>query len=285
MNLPFGIVIPYFNIMLVPTIVLIFILYIVGMVLSRSSNTRWYKVAGIILGVILFLPGLLYAASFFAPVDRICFLLKLRSLPFSELFAAGMGFFPGFYNGIMRFDMRSGPGFLKISLFWTALILAVVPFIYPFIYPLDHETMGNHWEGAACTQTTEYTSGSCCVATILRDSGMEGNEREMARECFTTTLGTQRWAMGKALAKRGFQIKVENLKASVDKIPSPSILEVSFPGNAERTEVPHYIAVLFNSKNGYIVCDPLVGELRLSLEDLKNDYKLSGFCLTAENRK
>jgi ABC-type bacteriocin/lantibiotic exporter with double-glycine peptidase domain len=153
------------------------------------------------------------------------------------------------------------------------ILVIFVPYLNLIIYPIDYDSIGNQWSERICTQTNEKTAGACVVATFLRDSGKEGNEKSISIQTQTTKRGTNSWQMAQTLRQEGYKISFKFDKELIDNPPAPCIAGVKFD---DPTRPYHYIALLGNTERGYIVGDPLEGRLRIKAKYLGENYDLTG---------
>ena len=86
------------NPLLYPTLLLTALSFYVG---DRSGRRR-LSALPLLLGLLLTLPAALFVIYYLHVLDRAAWFYQFRSLPFTELTAAGLGFLPGYRNARLR---------------------------------------------------------------------------------------------------------------------------------------------------------------------------------------
>ena len=132
------------NYLLFPTVLIASILFAVGTALSRPANKCAFLALGVV-GVLMALPGILFAAYYLKILGVPILLYQFRSIPFSELTAGGAGFLAGLLHGKFsrneRFRRVAGrgvfPGILALGL--------LVPYLKPILRPPHWGQFQNKW--------------------------------------------------------------------------------------------------------------------------------------------
>jgi predicted double-glycine peptidase len=147
-----------------------------------------------------------------------------------------------------------------------------VPYLKPLLRPADWGAFSDKRQGVAVMQTTPYSCGPATAATLLNALGTSATELDIAREARTSASGTENWYLARAIRNRGHSARFERSSAIV----TSSIAGVTGGGYG------HYIAVVSHNAGDYLVVDPLVGERRMTAEELTNRYDFTGFYLVVE---
>src|SRR5205823_4482151 len=199
--------------------------------------------------------------------DRWAWFYEFRSLPGTELAGSGIGLLAGFLFAASG----AQPRIVRFAIPVLALLVVFVPFAKPVLRPLNATSFADRWKDGVCLQSTPSSCGPACVATLLREAGQEVSERELARECFTYSGGTENWYLARSLRSRGLGVRYEVSSRDPASIPCPSIAGVGVAGAG------HFITVLRRNGDSYVVGDPLFGRLTLAAADLRTRYRFTGF--------
>ncbi len=266
------------NYLFFPTVLIASILFAIGRRLSsRASNSRFATLC--VIGVLMALPGLLFAVYYLKFLGEPIWLYQFRSVPFSELTAGGAGFFAGLLHGKFSQDERfrrvAGrwffPGILALGL--------LVPYLKPIVRPPDWKLFQDKWSEDVCLQTSESSCGPACAATLLRQRGKSVTEEEIAKESFTSRNGTENWYLARALRKRGCDVRFTFESDANKPWPFPSIAGVRLPASGNNG---HFITVLDHIGDKYVIGDPLEGKITRSQSELRDDYEFTGFFMVVK---
>ncbi len=228
----------------------------------------------VLLGLALAAPGALFAVYYAHVLDRAAWFYQFRSLPFTELTAAGLGFLPGYLNAVLRRHTVIGWIFLPAL---TALVL-FVPYAKSVLVPLNTRTMQERWVDGVCRQSTASTCGPASAATLLRALGIPATERGLARECYTYGSGTENWYLARALRRRGLRVRFVVISPEPEALPYRSIAGTTLgTGGAG-----HFVAVLDRSDGKYLIGDPAHGRRLLPRARLRPGYVFTGFFMLVE---
>jgi hypothetical protein len=261
------------NYMLFPTLLIASILLAVGIGLGRRAKMPflfWLCIFGLIIA----LPGIVFAAYYLKIFGEPIWLYKFRSVPFSELSAGGAGFLAGLLHGKfsqgVRFRRIAGrlffPGILAIGL--------IVPYLKPLLRPPNWNQFQNRWSRDVCLQTSESSCGPACAATLLRKFGITATEKEIAAASLTSRNGTENWYLARALRARGLNVQFVFSPDLKNPWPYPAIAGVRL---AESGGTGHFIAVLDRIGDEYVIGDPITGKSVQSQSDLLGSYEVTGF--------
>jgi predicted double-glycine peptidase len=237
----------------------------------RSSPTRSAFLA---LSFFFAVPGLMYVAYYVHLFDSAAWFYNFRAARFTELVASGMGLLFGYLYSWMEPDTLGEKVFAPVIL----SILVFIPFMKPLLAPIDLSRLKSECPDNICLQSTESSCGPASAATILKAYGIRSSEQELAKDAFTYRGGTENWYLARALTKRGFDVRVMQIKMP-DQLPTPSIAGVLLGGGAG-----HFIAVLSSDKDIVTVVDPLIGKLVMSHAQLLRKYHFTGFFLVVSRK-
>jgi len=200
-------------------------------------------------------------------------------MPLTELAAGGLGLSAGLLAAPPAKRQQNGE--LASWLCGGALLLWVaVPYVKPLVNALDPGELHDEWRDDVCLQSTESSCGPAAVATLLRAHGVQAEEAELARECFTSRGGTENWYLARAMRRRG--VRVDYVSATgVNDVPLPCIAGVRLGGPQGDG---HFITILGRSGERHITGDPRLGRLVMSEGDLARDYHFTGFFMASPSR-
>ena len=256
------------NLLFFPVVALAALLFVAGYKLGirpASPGVNWlvHAAAGACA-----LPGILFAIYYLHLFDDAVWFYRFRSLPFTELTAAGAGLLAGLLHA---WTVRKGlrvrpllPGLLLIGLF--------IPYMKPVVSPLDLTSLAAECRDGVCLQSTPSTCGPSSVASILRMFDIRETEKTLAREAYTSSGGTENWYLARALRRRGFPVEYVVLDRPVASLPYPSVAGVVLPGGAG-----HFISVLGETDTSYVVGDPMHGKVNVPKARPAAAYNFTGF--------
>jgi hypothetical protein len=259
--------------MALPALVCAFLLFGLGAVISKKTTNPRKRIALLLAGVLLSIPGGLFIAYYTHFFDNAAWFYNFRALPGIEIAAAGLGFLAGITYTWLEPESLGEKVFLPGVLF----ILVLGPFAKPLLDALDYERLSDRWKDGICLQSTFSTCGPSSAATILKAFGQDASEQELAKECYTSRGGTEIWYIMRALRKRGFRTNVV-IQSTENPLPeTPAIAGVVLRGGSG-----HFIAVMSETGGQVVIADPLVGRLVVKREDLYRTYHFTGFFLTVQ---
>lgn len=264
-----------FNPVVVPLAGLGAVAFAVGFLLSRRVVSRRGVLIYAIVSSVLAVPWLLFALDYRYAVDIGAWFYEFRALSASELAAAAAGLLFGFIH--RRIAGASWRSRIVVKWFFTLLFFAVLlsPYVNLVLSPVRYEDLSDRWSEGVCVQNSESTCGPCALATLLRLYGHRASEREMAREVYSDSGGTLPHHMLRALRRRGIPVRLIIHRGPPASIAYPSIATVKLP---ELADIKHFIVVLDRNGDSYTIGDPLLGRVRLSLQDMRREYKFAGVC-------
>jgi len=269
------------NPLFIPTILLVVILFFVGKRFARRSKSPWFPFIGIITAI----PAVAFATYYTKLFGEAGWFYWFRSLPFSELTAAGLGLFTGW----LEVKREQNPRLKNLSSGFFIPFLMVLcvsaPYLKQILLRPDWNKFENRWSENVCLQSSESSCGPASAATLLRYFGKEATELEIAREAFTTRRGTENWYLLRAIRRHGLAVNYAVVEPGADHVRFPAIAGVKL-NHADGAG--HFIAVLGKAGENLIVGDPLTGREELTRKELDDRYAFTGFYLTCnrpDNRR
>jgi Peptidase C39 family len=266
------------NYLIIPTFAVALILFAVGM--SAGSRTEGFAFVSVcIFGLLIAIPGVLFAGYYLKFLGEPTWLYQFRSLTFSEVSAGAAGFIAGLLHGKFsvheRFRRIAGrwffPGILALGLF--------VPYLKPILRPPDWKHFQDKWSEDVCLQTSESSCGPACAATLLRRLGKIATEEQIARASFTSGNGTENWYLTRTLRRHGVEVHFDFISDVNQPWPFPAIAGVRLPGSGN---TGHFITVLDHIGDKYLIGDPLEGRIVQSQSELRGTYDFTGFFLVVK---
>jgi len=249
------------------------VFYWLGSKLNHASNTPLHVILLWMAALVLAFPALAFALYYTGWLGEPLWLYRFRTMPGSELSAAGLGLLAG----VIQTNREAWPRFRKFtSRLGVPTLLAVivfVPYLKPLARPVRLPDAPNGWSDEVCKQSTPSTCGPASAATLTRLAGKPVEEYELARECFTSESGTENWYLARALKRRGMHVEFLKSSADFEQLPWPAIAGVKTHGSG------HFIPILGKEGTSYIVGDPMVGREVKSLTELREEYQFTGFFL------
>ena len=264
-----------FNWIIFPTILLTFILFKVGHLLYFHFNSVQIKFLLLIISFLFAIPGFLFSIYYLHFFDNAEWFYYFRSLPFIELTASCAGLFAGVIYGFIY----------KSNIFLRAILIALlyigiaIPYLKPVIGKITESEFSDKWSNDVCMQSSLSSCGPASAATLLKSAGIKISEKQLVRECFTYTGGTEVWYLARAFRKRGLDVTFKIFSITPDKLPVPSIAGVNLG------IVGHFIPIISKTETGYVVGDPLIGRKIYTTSELFEQYKFTGFFMIIKQRK
>ncbi len=255
-------------------VVLGFLGYFLGLYWARKVRARVPSFLAVCVALVLAMPAIVYDLYYARVLGEPIWLYRIRTVPGSELLASFVGLFAGWIQGRMvpHWHLSAlGKQFLVPVLLGLAIAL---PHLKPLFRPLRSGTLREKWKGEACLQSTPSTCGPAAAATIVRGLGGGLLERELARESFTCSSGTENWYLARTLRRHGFQTAFVLSDPSKVALPAMAGVRLKSLGNSG-----HFIALLGRSGNKLVVADPMEGISTNRLADLEGPYEFTGFFL------
>jgi hypothetical protein len=232
----------------------------------RSAKDKPFKMrAGFfLLSLLAAIPGVSFSVHYAHVFPEPSWYYQFRSVAGTELLVVFLGVAGGFAATLL-------PRVLLILPLLGAAAFSIVPFIKPFIGPIPDGELKDQWDGAICLQSTASTCGAASTATILRFLGGEASESELAAEAHSYNGGTEAWYLARASRSRGYDVHFDFTPAFSPDGSFPALVGVRLGSTG------HFIAILDQQGDKFLVGDPLFGRELLSREDLQKRYAFTGF--------
>jgi hypothetical protein len=229
-----------------------------------GDKSPWVGGAFFLLAV----PALCYDLYYLRVWEEPMWLYRIRSWPASELLAAPAGLFAGWAQGRLQ-------GRWRVSVLSASVLMLLgltVPYVKQLAAPVE---LSEKWRDGVCLQSSPSTCGPASAATLLTALGVPTLEAEIARDAFTTWSGTENWYLRRAIERRGIKCDYAWITPPVTRLPHPSIAGLKLGGDAG-----HFVAVLDEDAEGYVIADPLYGRSKVTKAALaKGGTSFSGFFL------
>lgn len=256
-----------------PTLLLTAVWFFIGLRISCRVHSYWLPTTGVLLAI----PAIIFAAYYSKIFGEAIWLYQIRSLPFTELAAASIGFLAGW----LQYQRQSHPQWnRRISGFFIPFLTVLcvsMPYLKQIFLRPDWSQFKNRWIENVCVQSSESSCGPASAATLLHYFGKTGTELEIARESYTSRRGTENWYLIRSIRRRGLNADYAVITPDINHLPYPSIAGVKL-NHADGSG--HFIALLGRTGDKFIVRDPLMGREELPLKELADRYTFTGFFLT-----
>ena len=239
--------------------------------LARDLSIRTRTLLAI-LASLAALPGASFALHYTHLFPEQAWYYQFRSLAGTELLVIFIGIAGGLFATILP-----RASFILPVLGVTAFSIA--PFLKPFIGPIGADTLVDLWEDDVCLQSTPSTCGAASTATILKQLGVKTTESELAMEAHSYNGGTEAWYLARAARSRGFEVDFDFNSGFSPEDGLPVVVGVRLD------TVGHFIPVLGQDGDRFVIGDPLFGRERLSREELHKRYDFTGFHMRIGNPK
>jgi hypothetical protein len=259
----------HFNPMLIPTVVLGYALFFAGYTVSARLTGRGSRIGWMLFGVLLGLPGILMPMYYLHFFDRWAFFFTFRAVPLSELTASASGILAGTVANYSA-RLRASRSVMTVGMLIILTLGLAAPYAKPILAPVDPSVYRNQWRDDVCLQSTA-SCGAASAATILRLYGIEATEREIAGECYTYVSGTENWYLARALRRRGLKADFIFVDPPVRDLPVPSIAGINMG------QAGHFITILSENEDHYVVGDPLSGRSEIPKNEIFDRIRFTGF--------
>jgi hypothetical protein len=210
------------------------------------------------------IPGASFAFFYTQILPEAAWYYQFRSILGVELLLVFLGVAGGL---VASFFPRMLLGF---PLFAVAAF-SIIPFIKPFVGPIPDGKLRDEWDGDVCLQSTSSTCGAASTATILKQLGTDATEPEIAAEAHSYSGGTEAWYLARAARSRGFDVDFVFTSGFSPEIGLPAVVGVRLGS------IGHFIPILGQKGDLFIVGDPLRGRELLSRRELNERYRFTGF--------
>lgn len=217
-----------------------------------------------LLAIVAAIPAASFAVYYAHVLPEPSWYYQFRSITGTELLVVFIGIAGGLVAALLPRML------LAIPLFGVAAF-SIAPIIKPLIGPIPQGTFGDEWDGEVCLQSTPSTCGAASTATILKQFGADVTESELAAEAHSYAGGTEAWYLARAARSRGFDVHFEFNPGFSPEDGLPAVVGVRLGS------IGHFIAILGQEGDKFIIGDPLRGRELLSREELEQRYDFTTF--------
>lgn len=235
---------------------------------DKPAKTRIFLSIGALVTAI---PGASFAAYYAHILPEPAWYYEFRSFAGTELLVVFVGIAGGLIATLL-------PRILLVFSLLGVAAFSIAPIIKPFIGPIPAATFMDEWDGEVCLQSTPSTCGAASTATILRQFGIEVTELELATEAHSYSGGTEAWYLARAVRSRGLEAQFDFEAGFSPERGLPAVVGVQLGS------IGHFIAVLGQENDQFVVGDPLSGRELLSHEELQERYVFTGFHMRIQNQ-
>lgn len=228
---------------------------------DKPTKTRILWSAGALVAAI---PGASFAAYYAHIIPESSRYYEFRSLTGTEFLIVFIGIAGGLIATLL-------PRVILILPLFGVAAFSITPIIKPFIGPIPANTFRDEWDKEVCLQSTPSTCGAASTATILRQLGIEVEESELAKEAHSYSGGTEAWYLARAARSRGLKSHFDFGSGFSPEQGLPAVVGVQLGS------IGHFIAVLGQENDQFVVGDPMQGRELLSREELHKRYSFTGF--------
>lgn len=217
-----------------------------------------------ILAIFAAMPGASFAAYYAHILPEPSWYYQFRSIWGTELLIVFLGIAGGLVATLL-------PRMLLVLPLLGVAAFSIAPIIKPFVGPIPGGTLRDEWDGEVCLQSTPSTCGAASTATILKQFGVDAKESEIAAEAHSYGGGTEAWYLARAARSRGFDVDFVFRPEFTPEDGLPAVVGVRLES------IGHFIPILGQQGDRFIIGDPLRGRELLSREELQQRYDFTGF--------
>jgi hypothetical protein len=235
-----------------------------GVYRIAKSATLKNRILVSIAATLAAVPAASFALYYTHLLPEMAWYFQFRSIRATELLIVLLGVAGGALASLL-------PRLLRILPLAGVVAFAVAPFLKPFIGPIPAGTLRDKWDGPICLQSTPSTCGAASTATILKYLGRDVTESELAAEAHSYARGTEAWYLARAVRSRGFVVDFEIAPGFTPEAGLPAVVGVRLGS------IGHFIPILGREGDRFIIGDPLHGREILTLDELYQRYRFTGF--------
>jgi hypothetical protein len=262
------------NWMLIPTLLCAGLLFGIGLMVARSLFDGKKSAVLFAIASAAAAPGIIFAVYNLKIFNEPIWLYRWRALPFSELSASGVGFLMGCLHERFAGKLKLSRVGKKILFPVLLLMIISIPYLKPIFRPMKASQFHERWSDGVCLQSSDSTCGPASAATLLQARGRNVTERQMATEAFTSNSGTENWYLNRSLRKHGVVVEYRKTEPQPSSLYFPAIAGVRL---LDQNGPGHFIAVLDRQGADYVIGDPLVGKVKMTVKQLQAEYYFTGF--------
>jgi hypothetical protein len=243
--------------------ILAFAAFFVAYRSSKRISTK-SRILIAFLAIVAAIPAASFAVYYAHVIPEWNWYYQFRSIAGTEFLMVFIGVAGGMVATLM-------PRFLLVIPLLGVALFSVAPIIKPFIGPIPNGSFRDEWNGEVCLQSTPSTCGAASTATILKQLGADVTESELAAEAHSYARGTEAWYLARAARSRGFDVNFKFNPGFSPEDGLPAVVGVRLES------IGHFIAILGQEGDKFIIGDPLRGRKLLSREELELRYDFTAF--------
>lgn len=218
------------------------------------------------------IPGASFAVYYAHILPEPAWYYQFRSIPGTELLVGLLGVAGGLVATLL-------PRVLLVLPLFGVAAFSIAPVIKPFFGPIPRGALLEAWEGDVCLQSTPSTCGAASTATILRHFGIAATESALAAEAHSYSAGTEAWYLARAARSRGCDVAFDLGPGFSPEGGLPAVVGVRLESRG------HFIPILGQDGDRFIVGDPMRGPESLSRDQLQQRYEFTGFHMRFKNNR
>ena len=242
------------------SLILSIILFYIGLKLRNKLKASRYKNALLVISLILAVPGFSMVTYYFHLIDSPHWYIEFRAIPNIECINSFIGLFMGF----AKINSKS----IALSL---TVLMVVIPFSKPIIRPITLN-LESKWINDVCIQSSPASCGPSSLATIFQQKGIRTSEEEIAAASYTCSSGTEIWYLLRHASGKGLNYSYKHIK-NIHDVETPCIIGTNISG------IGHFITVLETTRDKYVIGDPLIGKIELTIKEFEERYELDGLMI------
>jgi hypothetical protein len=250
--------------------ILAFVAFFVVYRVAKGTPTK-KRILLALLAIVAAIPGATFAAYYAHVFPEPSWYYHFRSNTGTELLVVLLGVAGGLVATLL-------PRAILVLPLLGVAAFSIAPIIKPFIGPITAGTLQDEWDGEICLQSTPSTCGAASTATILKQLGVDVTESELAAEAHSYAGGTEAWYLARAARSRGFDVDFVFTPGFTPEDGLPAVVGVRLGS------IGHFIPILGQEGDRFIVGDPLRGRELLSREELDERYDFTGFHMRIKNK-
>lgn len=225
-----------------------------------------------VLALIAAIPGASFTMYYTHILPEPSWYYQFRTIAGTEFFAVFLGVAGGLVATLF-------PRMLLVLPLLGVAAFSIAPIIKPFIGPIPAGALQDEWDGDVCLQSAPSTCGAASIATILKQFRVDVTESELAADAHSYAGGTEAWYLARAARSRGFEVYFVFKRGFTPEDGLPAVVGVRLGS------VGHFIPILGQEGDQFIVGDPLHGRELLSRNELEQRYDFTGFHMRIKNKE
>jgi Peptidase C39 family len=224
-----------------------------------------------LLAIVASFPGASFAVYYAHVFPEPSWYYQFRSIAGTEFLLLFVGVAGGLASTLL-------PRMLLFLPLFGVAAFSITPILKPFIGPIPDGSLQHQWDGEVCLQSTGSTCGAASTATVLKHFDVDVTESELAAEAHSYMGGTEAWYLARAARRRGFSVDFVFMPGFTPEDGLPAVVGV------QMGSMGHFIAILREEGDQFVVGDPLRGREMLSRGELDERYDFTGFHMRIKNK-